>query len=242
MSAFLVPACESPSVTSVSRQMHFPRKINGFISMRGHRRDLAGSGASREVGPMRLGFISALAVAALAATAGCGGHPGPGPIDQVSPHGWTEAYEPLHQRVGGVLTDGAESITIHGHRAAVLDDVQLVGAHGLKLVGVKMMHPHQLMVGQILGFPPRWSTLSANDRKHVKIDALGPAVGQTIRPHAGTSYELYIGMRITRPVAYRRGVRIDYHIGDKHYSYFDPGSVWICSKPGPCHPSHGWVD
>jgi hypothetical protein len=192
---------------------------------------------------VRLRLTVALAVA-LVATAGCGQKSGPGPIERANPHGWTEAYEPLHQHVGGVLTDGVETITIRGHRPAVLDDVRLVGASGLRIVGVKMTRKGQrgLMVGQILGFPPRWDTLSPRDRKAVNVDAVGPALGQTLQPNVDPSYELYIGMRITRPgPVHRRGIRIDYHIGGRHYSYYDPADVWICTKAGPCGPPRGWV-
>ena len=184
---------------------------------------------------MRRRFASALAVAALAATAGCGSHTLPsGPIERSDPHGWEMGDFP----VGSVVTDGGETVVIRGRQPAVLDDVQLVGAQGLRLVGVKMTKTGQrgLVIMQVRGFPPRWDTLPPEVRRQVDEQALGPAIGATMQPKATPAYELYIGMRITRPgPVTRRGIRIDYHIGDQHYSYVDPASVRICTTTGAYH-------
>jgi hypothetical protein len=180
-------------------------------------------------------LAAAVAVLALGLVAGCSGHqadkravkPGPGPIEPVDRHVWTHTYP-----AGSTITDGLETITIRGHQPAVLDSVELVGAHGLRMVGVKLADQRRgVLFTSALGWPPRVPALPASLRPKYNPAAVVPAAGARLRPGASPSYELLIGMKVQHPGSVgRRGILIRYHVGDKHYAYVDHAAVWICTS------------
>lgn len=168
----------------------------------------------------------AVALALAFAATGCA-DAGPGPLAYPHPneHAWT-TYEP----VGATFTDGLEVLVLRGKRPAVIDKVKLLPGHngdGLKLIGVRLAGPTRDGNVQRMPWPPRDPDLVAS--------SVGPAIGRTIAPQSrGGAYnwELLLGMKVTKPgYLVRRGIEVNYHIGDQHYSYVIHGWLAVCTKP-----------
>lgn len=177
----------------------------------------------------RTRLIVALAVA-FAATA-CSADAGPGPLAPPQPgeHAWA-TYEP----VGHTFTDGMEILELpRGSRPAVIDSVKLLpgkNGAGLKLVGVRLAGPSRNTNYQKLPWPPRAPDLPAS--------AVEPADGATITSQIG-AWELLLGIKVARPgYLARRGIEIDYHIGDQHYSYVIHGWLGVCTQAKYSHFKH----
>ncbi len=172
-------------------------------------------------------LIVALALA-FAATA-CSADAGPGPLAPTNAndgHAWT-TYEP----VGHTFTDAMEVLSLrHGARPGVIDSVKLLpgkNGAGLKLVGARLAGPARGMNYQKLPWPPRAPRIPAS--------TVEPAAGATITSHI-RGWELLLGIKVTRPgYLARRGIEINYHIGDQHYSYIDPAWLAVCTKPWYSH-------
>jgi hypothetical protein len=172
------------------------------------------------------------AVLALLLTVGCSGQQpreraGAGPIEPVNRHVWAHSYP-----AGSTITDGLETITIRGREPAVLDSVKLVGAHGLKIVGVKLADQRRgVLFTSARGWPPRVTALPEELRSQYKPEAVVPAGGARLKPGASPPYELLIGMKVLHPGSVsRRGIVIRYHVGEEHYRYVDRAAVWICTS------------
>lgn len=149
---------------------------------------------------------------------------GPGPMSPPRKHAWT-TYQP----VGHVFTDGLEVLYLHGKRSAVIDKVKLLPGHdgdGLKLVGVRFAGPTRDGNVQLMPWPPRDPDLVAS--------SVGPAIGRTIAPvtrGGAFNWELLLGIKVTKPgYLVRRGIEVDYHIGDQHYSYVIPAWLAVCTQ------------
>lgn len=156
---------------------------------------------------------------------------GPGPLAPPHPgeHAWT-TYEP----VGATFTDGMDVLSLRGTRSAVIDSVRMLpgkNGAGLKLLGVRLAGPRRGTNYQKLPWPPRAPELPAS--------VVEPAVGTTIAPESrgvGKNWELLLGIKVTKPgYLARRGIEIDYDIGDRHYSYIDAAWLAVCTKPWYSH-------
>lgn len=164
-----------------------------------------------------------LLVALAFALASCGSaNAGPGPLTPTNVHGWGKDYP-----VGQVFTDGWEVLNLHGHQNAVIDSVRQVrgpNGDGLKMLGLLLADPSRQegSVGPVASWPPRHFP-------HFTESAIVST--KTITP-AKMGWELLIGYKVTKPgYLVRRGIVVNYHIGDQHYRYYDPAWMAICSAP-----------
>lgn len=168
-------------------------------------------------------FLAVIALALAFAATACSADAGPGPLAPPHPgeHAWT-TYEP----VGATFTDGMDVLSLRGKRSAVIDSVRMLpgkNGAGLKLLGVRLAGPNRGTNYQKLPWPPRAPEMPAS--------VVGPAVGATVTPQS-RGWELLLGIKVTRPgYLARRGIEIDYHIGDQHYSYVDAAWLAVCTTP-----------
>lgn len=151
---------------------------------------------------------------------------GPGPLTPANEHAWA-TYEP----VGRTFTDGMEVLELRrGTHPAVIDSVKLLpgkNGAGLRLVGVRLAGPHRGTNYQKLPWPPRAPELPPS--------VVEPAVGATITSQLG-AWELLLGIKVTKPgYLARRGIEVDYHVGDQHYSYVIRGWLGVCTQARYSH-------
>ena len=177
----------------------------------------------------RTRLIVALALASAATACSADAEPGPLAPPQPNEHAWT-TYEP----VGHTFTDAMEVLSLSGTRPAVLDSVKMLPGKnraGLKLVGVRLAGPSRGGNVQKMPWPPRDPELVAS--------SVGPAIGTTIAPASsgvGESWELLLGIKVTQPgYLVRRGIEVDYHVGDQHYSDVIPAWLAVCTQARYSH-------
>jgi hypothetical protein len=152
--------------------------------------------------------LAAVAVAAVLASAGCGGRSGPatdgplrgGPFGAPSPGGSACAAA----RVGEPETFGDERFTNHGHATVVLDRVGLRHPQHMHLIGSYAVPGAGQLVGVARGFPPQYSGIPPawKDRRRVHGFRLAP----------GRSFNMVLGVAATgAPPVRSPGMVINYH-------------------------------
>ena len=129
---------------------------------------------------------------------------------------------------GQAGTYGAETMSNHGTKTAVLDGISFVGrSEGLEILGPLVLHVRTsprtpaLVAGFIRRFPP----------PH-RGAVLRPVAGFRIAPHRSwrDDAEILIGLRPhRRGVLFYRALRLHYHVGETHYvaTYADPLAVCV---------------
>lgn len=157
-----------------------------------------------------------------------------GPIETTNQHVWTKTVA-----LNEPFTDGVEVLVVGGNRPAVLDGVHLVGAKGIRLLGVRLVEPGRSW-GSIMSMP--WPPRDPDLDPCLVVSA----DGATLAPqHDGTGYELLLGLKARgRGYFVRKGIRVDYTVGEDRYSRFVPAVLGICSgmkqSNKPCPEPKGW--
>jgi len=119
----------------------------------------------------------------------------------------------------------------------VIESVRMVGADpGLELVGVKIADDSRVIeaVQYFDDWPP------TNDPDLV-AEAIKP-LDTEIAPLPTSNAEPLIEMKATREGRLvRKGIWVDYRIGDKDYSVYFPSGVTVCTdEPRNCRPPSDW--
>lgn len=180
----------------------------------------------------------AAAVLAAALAVGCSSPLQPGPIRRTDPHVWSTV-----ERTGSTFTDGMEVLYLTGVKPATLTSVELVGAEGLELVGVKLASPDRGFGSiQRMDWPPRDPDLPQDSVLPVKGTEITP-----IDPKDNTgTWELLIGIRVTgKGYLVRKAVRVNYTVGGEEYSRVQPAGLAVCTSrrllvDGECPLPEGW--
>lgn len=142
-----------------------------------------------------------------------------GPMGVPNQHGYA-----LSLPVGAEFTDGMELLRLDGGRDAVIEDVQLVGADGLELLGAKVTPPPRGLaaISTFRSWPPRHRLL--DETKFVD------AIGATVPARTSRPWELLIGLRVTRAGhAIRRAVAVTYRVGDERHRVEFPAKIKVCA-------------
>lgn len=155
-------------------------------------------------------------------------------------HAWA-----TERHVGERFTDGMEVLSFRGEHEAMIDSVQLVGAKGLRVVGVRLAGPERGIGSiQVMAWPPRDPELETS--------SIMPAIGVPLKPKkSGASYELLLGLEVTDEGSgylVRKGVRVDYTVDGTHYSQYLPAALGVCTletsvdpATGECPLPEGWT-
>jgi hypothetical protein len=180
----------------------------------------------------RRGVALTAFVAAAGLLAGCGGPVEGGPLRDVPEHGHS-----LTVAEGETFTDALESLVVTGDEPAVLDDVELVDAEGLEVVGYQLIGPERkIQLDWIPGYPPRPA-----DEEDLDTSLIVP--GDTpIQPGETAGWELLLGIKVTQPgPLYRGGIRYTYTVDGVQYTKTVPARLKVCTSPehlvdGSCPP------
>lgn len=165
--------------------------------------------------------IAAVVVLGVVLTHG-DGRPTDGALQAPLPHGYSTIARP-----GDMFTDGFEVLRLSGNQDAVIEDVRLVGARGLELLGARLAPPDRGFgsVQALASWPPRGAF------KDVKmVNAMGATITPVKQDRAG--WELLLGVKVTgEPDAplIRDGIQIDYRVGDESYTTYRPAQLVVCT-------------
>lgn len=138
-------------------------------------------------------------------------------------HAWATPKD-----VGERFTDGLEVLSFRGEHEAVIDSVELVGAEGLRVVGVRLAGPQRSLGSiQVMQWPPRDPELAPS--------SIMPAFGVPLKPRrSGATYELLLGLEVTDEGSgylVREGIRIGYTVNGTHYVQDLPAVLAVCTTP-----------
>ncbi len=133
-------------------------------------------------------------------------------------HGWE-----TQQKVGGVFTDGFETLDVVSEPVQVIDVRFEGGEPGLELIGYEIVPPPRAYASiQLLpGFPPK-----SRDLPRARIQPGG--VLDDTHPQG---YQLLLGIKVVQPGRWvRTGVTIHYRSGGGEYVQTLPAELIVCTR------------